>query len=92
MPASVPRQWTGSPTVAGTLSPFDAVIFDLDGVVTDTASVHRTAWKKLFDTVLADARILETSAAAPFQDSDYFTFIEWHVATRHISILRYQSI
>ena len=30
----------------------EAVIFDLDGVVTDTASVHALAWKALFDEQL----------------------------------------
>lgn len=35
----------------GTLSAadFDAVIFDLDGVVTRTASIHARAWKQVFD-------------------------------------------
>jgi hypothetical protein len=34
-----------------TLSPrdYDAGLFDLDGVLTRTASVHAAAWKKLFD-------------------------------------------
>lgn len=32
---------------------FDAVIFDTDGVVTDTAVVHAAAWKRLFDEYLA---------------------------------------
>ncbi len=31
---------------------FDAVIFDMDGVVTDTASVHSAAWKQMFDEYL----------------------------------------
>ena len=31
---------------------FDAVIFDLDGVITDTASLHAAAWKEMFDDVL----------------------------------------
>ena len=37
-----------------TLSPrdFDGVLFDLDGVLTRTASVHAAAWKKLFDGFL----------------------------------------
>ena len=37
-----------------TLSPrdYDAVLFDLDGVLTQTASVHASAWKKLFDEFL----------------------------------------
>ena len=30
-----------------------AVLFDLDGVVTDTAQVHAKAWKRLFDEFLA---------------------------------------
>ena len=28
---------------------FDAVLFDLDGVVTGTAKVHATCWKLMFD-------------------------------------------
>jgi len=31
---------------------FDAVLFDLDGVVTRTADTHAIAWKKLFDEYL----------------------------------------
>ena len=31
---------------------FTAVIFDLDGVITQTALVHSTAWKEMFDTYL----------------------------------------
>ena len=33
---------------------FDAVIFDLDGVITDTAGVHAAAWKEMFDGFLKD--------------------------------------
>jgi len=28
---------------------FDAVIFDLDGVITKTALVHASSWKRMFD-------------------------------------------
>jgi pyruvate formate lyase activating enzyme len=31
---------------------FDAVLFDLDGVLTDTASLHASCWKAAFDPVL----------------------------------------
>jgi beta-phosphoglucomutase family hydrolase len=31
---------------------YDAVVFDMDGVVTDTARVHALAWKRLFDEFL----------------------------------------
>jgi beta-phosphoglucomutase-like phosphatase (HAD superfamily) len=32
---------------------YDAVVFDMDGVVTDTARTHFTAWKRMFDEHLA---------------------------------------
>jgi beta-phosphoglucomutase family hydrolase len=35
------------------LDEIDAVIFDLDGVVTKTAKVHAAAWKETFDPLLA---------------------------------------
>ena len=31
---------------------FDAVLFDLDGVLTATATVHAAAWKQMFDMFL----------------------------------------
>ena len=31
---------------------FRAVLFDLDGVLTDTASIHSRAWKATFDDFL----------------------------------------
>lgn len=31
---------------------FDAVLLDLDGVITDTAKMHATCWKQLFDEYL----------------------------------------
>lgn len=34
-------------------SEFKAVIFDLDGVITDTAGAHAAAWKQLFDEYLS---------------------------------------
>ena len=53
--AGVRQEWSMtsvSPLV--TLSPldYDAVLFDLDGVLTRTASVHAAAWKRLFDEFL----------------------------------------
>ncbi|MCR8670237.1 beta-phosphoglucomutase family hydrolase [Agrococcus sp. HG114] len=35
---------------------YDAVLFDMDGVVTNTAVLHAAAWKRLFDDVLRDPR------------------------------------
>ena len=28
---------------------YDAVLFDLDGVITNTASLHAACWKRMFD-------------------------------------------
>ena len=36
------------------LNRLDAIIFDIDGVLTDTSSVHAAAWKKVFDEFLQD--------------------------------------
>jgi beta-phosphoglucomutase family hydrolase len=62
--------------VAGTLSPFDAVIFDLDGVVTDTASVHLAAWRELLDSVLQDKRLPAEVGRGPFTDEDYRQYVD----------------
>jgi beta-phosphoglucomutase family hydrolase len=45
----------------------DAVIFDLDGVVTQTAAVHAAAWKRLFDAYLTEraARAGASRGGAP---------------------------
>jgi len=61
---------------AGTLAPFDAVIFDLDGVVTDTASVHLAAWKELLDGVLQDRRLAQEVRRGPFTAEDYRRFVD----------------
>lgn len=51
-----------------TLSPdrFAAIVFDLDGVITQTARVHATAWKMMFDDYLAK----HTSEIKPFEPFD----------------------
>ncbi|MBW6492142.1 MAG: HAD-IA family hydrolase [Lentimicrobium sp.] len=56
---------------------FDAVIFDLDGVITKTALVHSTAWKKMFDDFLKQR---ETKHGEPFREfthsGDYLPFVD----------------
>jgi beta-phosphoglucomutase family hydrolase len=62
-----------------TLSPrdFDAVLFDLDGVLTRTASVHAAAWKKLFDTFLERRSTARGEAFVPFDiDTDYRRYVD----------------
>ena len=48
------------------LSELEAFLFDLDGVVTRTASVHAAAWKRLFDDYLERQARAEGSAFIPF--------------------------
>ena len=62
---------TESPTVAAALAPVDAVILDLDGVVTDTAELRAAAWKQLFDEVLQDPRLPAGTRRDPFTAGDY---------------------
>jgi len=66
-----------SPTAAAAAKPpFDAVIFDLDGVVTNTALVHQAAWKDAFARILHDPRIPRGTDRAPLSRADYLTHID----------------
>lgn len=64
-----------SPTIAAealiTRDRFDAVAFDLDGVITNTAVLHETAWKQLFDQFLRRRAVRDPQAFAPFTPDDY---------------------
>jgi len=56
---------------------FEAVIFDLDGVVTDTASLHASAWKEMFDKVLAEVSDPAGGQQAPFdKKDDYLRYVD----------------
>lgn len=53
-------------------SQIDAVLFDLDGVITDTASIHGDCWKKMFDDFLDVYRQAGKGDFDPFDpDVDY---------------------
>jgi len=56
---------------------FEAVVFDLDGVVTKTAVVHAAAWKEMFDEYL---RLREERDQEPFKEftyeGDYLTYVD----------------
>jgi len=47
-----------------------ACLFDLDGVLTDTAVVHKAAWREVFDGVLA------RHGQPPFTDEDYLQYVD----------------
>lgn len=46
-------------------------LFDLDGVLTDTASVHRACWKQMFDAFLAGK-----DGQGEFTDADYNAHVD----------------
>lgn len=48
-------------------------LFDLDGVLTDTASVHRTAWKQMFDAYLEAKNGKDFQ---PFTEDDYNKYVD----------------
>src|SRR5215471_7576637 len=52
---------------------FDAVLFDMDGVVTRTAALHFAAWKKIFDEFL---RSRATDGFAEFTQHDYLDYVD----------------
>ena len=47
-----------------------ASLFDMDGVLTDTASVHARAWKEMFDAYLA------THGQPAFEQRDYEDYVD----------------
>jgi beta-phosphoglucomutase family hydrolase len=52
-------------------------IFDLDGVITQTAKVHFNAWKQTFDTFLANHKGLSERQKRPFTyEEDYAPYVD----------------
>jgi len=67
---------TESPTVAAALAPVDAVIFELDGVVTDTGDLRAAAWKQLVDDVMTDPRLPADARRGPLTADEFARCIE----------------
>lgn len=56
---------------------FDAILFDLDGVLTDTASLHGAAWKEMFDEYLRRRAAAGGVEFMPFDPAvDYREYID----------------
>lgn len=54
-----------------------ACLFDLDGVLTDTAGVHTKAWKEMFDSFLSKRAESNGEEFVPFDpDSDYRKYVD----------------
>lgn len=56
--------------VLGLPDPISVCLFDLDGVLTDTAAVHRAAWGETFDPVL------KAHGQQPFSEQDYEDYVD----------------
>ena len=56
---------------------FDAVLFDLDGVLTDTAKMHATCWKQMFDEYLQKRADETGESFRPFDITmDYKLYVD----------------
>jgi len=63
-------------TRAITRDRYDAVLFDLDGVITDTAKVHAACWKEMFDEYLQKRA---AQAGEPFRPFDLVSDYRLHL-------------
>src|SRR5438874_2227205 len=56
---------------------YDAVLLDLDGVITDTASVHAACWTQMFDEYLQKRATQRGEAFRPFDlTTDYRLYVD----------------
>jgi beta-phosphoglucomutase family hydrolase len=54
----------------------DVVVFDMDGVVTDTATTHSRAWGRLFDEFLERRAEATGQPFEPFSNDDYLAHVD----------------
>jgi beta-phosphoglucomutase family hydrolase len=65
------------PTVPVDPARFGALILDMDGVITQTASVHGHAWKALFDSYLQERARRTGAPFVPFDPgADYLRYVD----------------
>lgn len=64
---------SGSGNVVIKADRFEAVIFDMDGVVTKTSIVHTSAWKQVFDDFLKSH---SGGGFQPFSEQDYLKYVD----------------
>jgi beta-phosphoglucomutase family hydrolase len=60
-----------APNALPDLTRYDAVLFDLDGVITPTAEVHMHAWQRMFEELFAGWDI-----SPPYTERDYFEYLD----------------
>ena len=57
----------------------EAVLFDLDGVITPTAEVHKHAWAEMFTP------FLDGQGVDPYTEQDYFAHVDGKPHTETVS-------
>jgi len=63
---------------------YDAVLFDLDGVITNTAKLHAACWKQMFDEYLQRRANDRGEAFRPFDlTTDYRLYLDGKPRTPH---------
>ena len=56
---------------------YDAVLLDLDGVITDTANLHADCWKQMFDHYLQSRASRRGEEFKPFDlATDYLRYVD----------------
>ena len=59
------------------LAQLDAILMDLDGVITETAKIHAQAWKRMFDKYLRERAARLGGTYEPFDlERDYKTYVD----------------
>jgi beta-phosphoglucomutase family hydrolase len=65
----------GKPSIAR--DRYDAVLLDLDGVITDTANLHAACWKRMFDDYLRQRAASRGEEFRPFDLAvDYLRYVD----------------
>ena len=65
---------------------FDAVLFDMDGVLTATAKVHAASWKKMFDGFLKKRAAETGQPCKPFDiKTDYKLYVDGKLRDEGVS-------
>jgi beta-phosphoglucomutase family hydrolase len=69
-------EMTGDATRLGLPAQVEACLFDLDGVITKTATVHFAAWKQMFDAYLRARAERDGEPLRPFEQADYNEYVD----------------
>src|SRR6185436_4177955 len=77
--ADTPTENASPPSV--TRERYDAVLFDLDGVLTSTAAIHAASWKRMFDDYLRGLALRAGDPREPRYrpfdvDTDYKRYVD----------------